>query len=268
MDLIYEYAFDKLIDDDDQLNTDKKIEMIEEFIRFGFDINKNDSSLLIEAIRNGDQKIVNYLIEKGININNKSLIMACNYNDLELIKILLQLGTFTIDDNILCIPHRNTNLNVVKLLVEFGYNPLETNRLLYCAYHTGNLPLLEYLISIGADCTIDNNKLLCLTLSYYGNRLEIQKLLLKNGADPNTIDEDGFCLLELAVINRKLDCCKILFEYGADINLCHNIINKNSEKSDRQISDLIFKTQEIVDLFMDKGLDIYLFIIAEQKNNK
>lgn len=252
MDKVYEYAFNKLIIDGD-IDTDYRIELIEELVQFGMDINSDYSRLLINAIDIQDMKLVNYLIEKGINIRARDdypLTMACIRNDFSIIKLLLELGAKANNEmiKILCVTPKHINLNVVKILVEFGADPFVDSKLLYSACEYGNVELLEYLISIGVDCTKDK----AIDWAFGRNEnLKIRRLLLENDANPNVINSLGFCLLELCVITHKIDSCKLLFEYGADINLCQKIINEDNFKKIN-----LTTTQEIVDLFMERGLDI------------
>ena len=51
----------------------------------------------------------------------------------------------------------------------------------------------------------------------FGN-LEIAKLLLENGADPNIQDEYGNTLLHSAVSDENIEEVKLLIKYGADMN--------------------------------------------------
>lgn len=72
---------------------DEKIEVIKECIDGGIDINQNSSEILIKAIQNN--KIVNFLIDMKIDIrvnNDNALVMACEFERIEIIKLLLREG--------------------------------------------------------------------------------------------------------------------------------------------------------------------------------
>ena len=112
--------------------------------------------------------------------------------------------------------------------MDSGANPFaQNNRLFYNACLTQNLSLVKFLISIEANCTEPDNKPIYLAFYNYGY-IELKKLLLDNGADPNAVIVDeqrrADCgekyILDRAICNCDLASCELLLEYGADIGLC------------------------------------------------
>ena len=142
------------------------------------------------------------------------------------------------------------DINIVKLLIDHGADPFSSNNiLLKGACKDNNIPLFEYLISIGAKCSdIDDLTIACAFSKYCD--LELKKILLCNGTDPNMIVCDGSRILECAICNNDIDTCKLLIEYGADINLCYN--------ADRATSPtyIFGRIKPIIDLFLEYGVDI------------
>lgn len=257
------YAFTS-ITRNEKVPIEKKIKIIKECIDAGVDINYNDSMALIDAIQNEDNELVDFLIESGIDIRindddeiSSPLRTACQISNFHAVKTLLSYGAnpnSEINPPIL----EAIDLDIIKLFVEYGANPfLNDNVLLVGAVDDFDLRLIEYLISVGANVQCQNNKPIADIFDSKGN-YKIKRLLLENGADPNTIF-NKICLLELGIINADIKGCKMLFEFNADVNLCHNIISKNNtnvrlSKKNNKIME------EIINIFMDHGLDISEFV--------
>lgn len=267
MDQLVIFAFETIIDDKNK-KSEEKIQILNLCLEFGVNINHGDSMLLFSAINNNDFEMVYFLKDNGINLrarNDSALINVCDIgnisfnmleenseNKLKIIKLLVSEG---LDVNIrdgkiiveLC--KYNTKFaiitDIVKILVEYGMNVLTHDNLLFikaCEYN--DISLATYLISIGATFTniiLNNN-----------THMDVYKLLLENGYNPNTI-HDGSCLLEKSI--NDIAKCKLLFEYGSDINYCYNIINCKYDFL-KKISFRPSTKTQLVDLFMSHGLDI------------
>lgn len=257
------YACYKAISDR-ELNLDDKLSFIKECIDSsnitGFDINYNRSELLFDAIDIGCYPIIKLLVDNGIDVtsrDHKSVVKACRLpNNMDILQLLISHGADPTarDNEAICSVYygeSNNGIDTVKFLINLGADPLaQNNRLFEIACRMENIPLIEFLISMGADCTMDNNTQII--WAFYRNKdNKLKKLLLDNGADPNAYDEDG-CLLDIAIGNCDLEGCKLLLDYGVNIDLCDfsNINLHRSSNSD------IKKIQQIVDLFIDYGIDI------------
>ena len=80
-----------------------------------------------------------------------------------------------------------------------------------------NLEMVEYLLAQGVDVTKTNRRsgfTALMAAACYG-RVEIAKVLLKNGADQNRVDSKGFSAIDFA---RKMNKKSVLeiFEYDKD----------------------------------------------------
>lgn len=275
MDELVLCAFETIVNNKN-IPQDKKIRILKECINFGIDINHNNSTVLFSAITCNDVDVLYYLIENGINVtarDNKALINACSWvimspsensmhNRLEIIKLLISSGANPSAQNNYAITHlpmreeyADTNNIIIKLLVENGADPFARDNILFnnaCIYN--NLQLVEYLITIGVNCnSLTNHNVFCGSGS-----IELKKLLLDNGYNPNTIYAyNQMCLLELSICTFDIDSCKLLFEYGADINHCHNIINERYQGFTTHFShDHRGRKIQLIDLFLEYGLDI------------
>lgn len=263
---VYKFAFESLCENN-KIESERRIQIIKECIEAGIDISYDDSKLLITAIQNKDNETVNFLIDNGIDFkakNNNALQMACMHNNSEIIKLLLRLGAEPNSDALLLV---NDN-DIIKLFIEYGVDPFANSNRLFIKLCRNdiNLSMVEYLISIGANCSEPDNEPIAQAFKSHYNP-KIRRLLLDNKADPNAMasffqeDSDDICLLELCIVKVDLDGCKLLFEYGVDINHCHSIINKKYRYDARiykEEKELALKP--IIDLFMEQGLDITEYV--------
>lgn len=258
--LSLQVAFDTIINYNSYTN-EQKIQVLQECVDIGIDINQNNSEILICAIDDNNYSIVKFLIENGINIgmdNSKPLEKACRLGNIKIIKLLLDAGsnkTNIFESTIY-------DVEVVKLLIEYGYNPFDDNNTLLCnSCKNNSIDIVKYLISIGADCTKPNNQPIENVFRKY-RKYEIKELLLRNGADPNHIKNTNngkVSLLEYSVRHSNLKNCELLFAYGANVESCTNIINCDYDKfysGHFYHHDMI----KIIELFMVHGLDITDFV--------
>jgi ankyrin repeat protein len=250
---------------DRKLNLDDKLFFIKECIdssnMTGFDINYDRSKLLFDAIDNYHYPIIKLLVDNGIDVtsrNNKAIVKVCMWSDtMDMLKLLISHGADpTARDNdvicsVNCSESNNNGIDLVKFLIDMGGDPFaQNNKLFNRACGIVNIELVKFLISIGMDCTIPNNSPI-LTTFYRSGDIELKKLLLDNGADPNAYDEDE-CLLDMAIGKFDLEGCKLLLDYGANIDL-YDFSNVNISCS---LGTDIKKRQQVIDLFMDYGKDV------------
>jgi hypothetical protein len=235
-------------------------------------INLNDSSLLIEAIREEDLDTLQLLIDYGINIsadNDNALIEASTGYNLEILKLLLSLGADVNAQKSEIATRDIMVLDNIKLLIEYGLNYRAHNDSLLRSAVKNNKSkdITMYLLNlIKPDClekeTLD--QLICSTFIHQAD-LEIKKLLLDRGANPNAIitksTYDDVSILEYATINGEFACCKLLLEYGADVNLCKNIIDGKRREPIKKKGKSIDDYTKIIELFNDHGLDITTYMI-------
>lgn len=291
--------------------TKEKIELLQECIELGVDINKNNSDMLFAAVNKcTDPEIFKFLIDNGINIhaeNDIALYRVCMREKMrtkfEVVKLLLEAGAkinaynspiiFALTIYSEQYKLSENDIDIIKLLIEYGANPFEKTNQLFCrACYSGNVGFVKYLLDLGANCNSSEvgpkrngsfhyntsaTAPICFAFekirgySEDADKLGVIRLLLDNGANPNEIMTTTVCngftvidirhkisLLENTIINCDLDGCKLLFEYNADVNFCYNIINKQYKCFETlTMSAKQLKIMDtIMDLFMDHGLDI------------
>jgi ankyrin repeat protein len=82
----------------------------------------------------------------------------------------------------------------------------------------GHTVMVKHLLQKGYDISTTDQELTALHLASGNGHLELVKLLLENGANPNAVNESNDTPLHKAVENGYLDLVKLLLENGANPN--------------------------------------------------
>lgn len=180
------------------------VEVIQLLLNRGADINvknHNGTTALMKACTNGNVKIVEFLLKNGAanNINEKN-----KYGDTAL--------------TVACIYNYNDNIEIVKLLLNYGADIMATNNQLKTAVHILcnkkiNLPKsLTYLLECGAKINVkDYEYCTPLHLSCYKHNFKVCKFLLSQGADIKEIDKFGNTPLHCICSKINTNIIKINF---------------------------------------------------------
>ncbi len=91
-----------------------------------------------------------------------------------------------------------------------------------------------------------------LMLASYNGQLEMTKVLLKNGGDPQIANDMGQIPLAGAAFKGNLEMAKILIENGADVNA------QMSDGKTPLMFAAMFDRIEIIDLLIENGADLNL----------
>jgi len=233
---------------------------LEDLLENGFDINYQNQygyTLLMIAASNGDFVLINFLLENGADVSKQ--------NDLKQ-TALIQSMTYSFYDRE---QFPNTK-DIVELLVQHGANPEAEDRVgctaLFYAIRIYNREIILFLLNNGANInhlSKSNQSPLIDLFSHNGiydlvgipsgiqQLLDIETLLLENGADVNIQDKNGDTAL-MHIIDKNIkrpqniDIVRLLLEYGADPNL----VNDEGKKAIDIARKL--RLNNIVDLLKDK----------------
>jgi hypothetical protein len=144
---------------------DKKPAVIETLLAKPVNVNANNGQVLMSAVLAGNSKLVQTLVERGADPNLS-------------------------DGQILELAIVNDHIDIASFLLDHGADPDAFNsgeaHALYDAVAIGNIPLIEKIISKGANIN-DNDYVAAgtaLIRAAEDNQFEIVKLLLDRGADP------------------------------------------------------------------------------------
>jgi len=198
-------------------------------------VDDEDYLPLVIACENGNEKIVEFLVERGADINKDNddgyspLVAACLMDNENIVKYLIDHGAElnNLDEhgcNPLISACENGNENIVKYLVEHGEDVNEEkngygNTPLITACDNGCETIVKYLVEHGADVNKNNNDgdtpLISACNIEYEN---IVSYLIEHGADVNKCNNYGDTPLIAACECSNLDIVKNLIEHGADIH--------------------------------------------------
>ena len=254
----------KIYEDEFPLNDvilENDFEVVKLLVDSGANVNVFGGICAVTAIGDKNMEILNYLVEKGIDINNydelfknKSFYtpieMAACTNDLEMVNRLLELGAniFYESPNSSAMAYAifNNNKDIILRLLQAG---MEINRYekyhkesktpLFAAIDLEDIEFLDKLIELGADINYEEEGLP--TALMYALKSEFYKSY-------KTEEQD-----------KDFKISKHLVNLGAKIN-DYSIIKKSSEKSLKKILENgLFDTVLLTSLFhIDKNLMIFL----------
>ncbi len=91
-----------------------------------------------------------------------------------------------------------------------------------------------------------------LMLSSYNGQLEMTKVLLKNGSDPQIANDMGQIPLAGAAFKGNLEMVKLLIEHGADVNA------QMPDGKTPLMFAAMFDRVEIIDLLLENGANLIL----------
>lgn len=202
----------------------KDYDLVKILIRQGADVFARDryaSNIFNEAIHNaigGDSKLLNVLLESGININHKDI----NLNSC--LHLLISDG-FGICDH----------TNIIKYLISQGADVNNTNFELKtplhvaCEYYWKQPGLVALLLEHKAQPNAQDIFGYTALHRLFRKRnvallhwTECCKTLLIHGANPNLKNRDGHTALHEAIICKHQGAIVLLLEYGADPHLKNN----------------------------------------------
>jgi ribosomal protein S12 len=189
-----------------------------------------DNKLLIGAAKYKELDLLNVALERGIDVhidNEAALKAAVENQDHEITSFLLEKGANILAiDQILINIYNKGNLDFVKYLLEHGANiHVHNEYLLIQSFKDGNLDFVKYLLENGADIHSHNDYLLI--QSFEKKDLDFVKYLLENGANIHAYNE---YLLIQSFKDGNLGFVKYLLENGANIHAHNDYLLKNAYK--------------------------------------
>ena len=189
---------------------------------------------MMDAVRNGDTKNLELLLEQGTDPNfedrwGTALGNASVKGRRDIYELLLywgadpnlknQFGSTALSD-----AAQSGHTNIIRLLLDWGVDPNIRNKhgstaLMY-ASRSGNIDIIKLLLDRGANPNIrtDGGSTALMFASIWDNT-DIVRLLLDNGANPNFVDENGETALMLAINNGNTAIVTLLMRYMTTIRM-------------------------------------------------
>ena len=169
----------------------------------------------VNAVDDHGNNIFHYLTFNLKNNNNELFELFSNYTCCDSIN----------SDNLdgqtpLHLAVKNNNLDIVRHLLvksEIDVNSLD---ILFLIDNNTDIELVKLLLQFGDNINIQNNSgLTLLHLAAMDNKSKIIQLLLEDGADVNIKTKSGLTPLHWAAAEGYLECVQLLLENGADVNI-------------------------------------------------
>ncbi len=91
-----------------------------------------------------------------------------------------------------------------------------------------------------------------LMLASYNEQIEMTRVLLENGGDPQIANDMGQIPLAGAAFKGNVEMAKLLIEHGADVNV------RMPDGKTPLMFAAMFNRLEIIDLLLEKGADPFL----------
>ena len=203
----------------------ENLPMVELLLKFGADPNeenyKQKRPLYAARFNVG---LTQLLVDYGANVNlpvYKDMVplhFACYFNNIDMARVLLENGAFPmmIDEE------GNTplfmscfNYEMTKLLLEYGAI-VHIHEFAYACQHAP-LEVVELLSMYVIDINEMDSGLTPLDVALLSNRIDVVRVLIKNGADINKIDELDWTPLDTACFYSNVDIIEFLIKNGAKI---------------------------------------------------
>jgi ankyrin repeat protein len=190
----------------------------------------NSTSLqntLVSAVENRKHKVAEQLLDRGVSPDTSP-------------KVCVVIAT------------RNEDMDMLKLLLEFGADPDGkqsdgATALGTACWGNGNEPFVKILLNYGADVNLPGaHNIPPIQAAFRLNRPDIVTLLLAAGRDPNEKLTSNHTPLEWVCENIMVELAKLLVAYGADVNL----------KGFRAPLYAAVRSKDCVEFLLSNGVDL------------
>lgn len=267
-----EEIFDNLNDN----NIDKLRDLLKNCDSKELKLNDNISFLSI-ACMNEQINTVKLLIEKGCNVNEKDgngktiLHEMCRKGNVDITKLLINNGAKLNEQSNTgktelfygIEPIKENSIEIIKILLKNGANVNLKDKNEGTLIHKlageqnkeqESKKLMRLLIVKGAkiDERDKHGYTPLMNICYFHDNLEMIKLLIKNGANPEKVDKQNKRAINLACANSQTKIVNYLMRYEKDINR-QDI--KGNTLLHEVCQNQYLKIDEIVELLIEKGID-------------
>jgi ankyrin repeat protein len=215
------------------------LETIQKLIDSGVDVNAKKRTLTVTgwtpihyAAYYGQANAIRALVKAGGKINARDdegdtpmSLAVGNRTSTELIDVLMEVGA-EIDRGAtspLQMAASSGNEQMVRHLISRGADPRESANKsvggpLWSAIASRNGAIVQMLLKAGAEVNAGHEKENALDAAALHGLLDITRMLLDAGADPNHRDSQGQTPLMSAVFSKRPEIVEMLLGAGADIN--------------------------------------------------
>jgi len=222
--------------------------------------------LFLEAIDEGNWRLVEYFLDRGVDVNGTNdreetpLMIAAGEHKPQIVRLLIERGA---DVNFLNANGRTALMyaaeegaeDAIRILIENGADPkLHGSDGGYAALHLaasdGHEGVIKKLLDNGVSPNlVDHNKATAMHYAASDGHEDVLKLLLDAGADTNAKDKSGRTPLHMAVDDGHFGVVAMLLDNGVEPDQLdnHGRTPLMIAAGERQ--------EEVVDLLLERGAD-------------
>ena len=248
-------------------------ELVKLLIENGADVNAKDNAWITPlhlAAYSNQVKVVRFLVEKGADVDASDYFLWRTYyytTDSSLFNYLVKKSDFVESEYVLN-PSPSLYIYIAAIVGDLNrvkkYSAHLKNinirdsifqiPLLHYAVAGGNVEVIKYLLSKGADINIsDNDGITPIHIAAGTGQIEALKYLIENGADPTKKSNDGATALHFAASGGQFETAKYLVESGlVDVN-----IRDNDGNTPLHFAVKYGNSADLVRYLIDKGADMY-----------
>ena len=192
------------------LNSEKMMRMlIENGAKIDYQETETGYTALMYAAQLNKKNAARFLLENGADYKLEAkdgalaLMLAMQEDNEEIVDMLME---------------RGATMNL-KLIDPAGYDFLTV------LSDRASPRMVQLALNMGANVNEQNaaNKRTALMIAAMSDRIDVMKVLLENGADPNIVDKNLFSPLMVASLHNNYDIVKLLLDYGAKVDLKNTI---------------------------------------------
>jgi ankyrin repeat protein len=270
-----------------------------ELVKYLIDIEprlmNEDQEFLVEVVRRNDLEMLEYLIERNINLDVRErtldmtpLIVAIKEEKLEMFHILLEKGanpdiTDYYGSNAFMVALECDKPGIAKILIQnTKINSVDNdgnNELMIAANYCSDVEIFQMLLEKQAHINWQNNHgRTALMNAISTDNLKIAEILIENGADLEIKDKYmGQTALHYACLNGRIDLVYLMIKKGVDVNILNSRCETplmNSLEHHRQnfvLSEMLIDYQADLTAIDCQGEDIWFklcYFSSAQFNNK
>ena len=211
-----------------------------------FDIKNLNSDIINElselsrkrAMKNVETVYCNFITNKTS--DTKRLIKAANIQNGTPLKQIAPLLNNALENDLEPLLFSG-DINKIQKAIELGADLNQKYDNGYpLAYYAEDLIVLQLLLASGVDTSLYGNKLAILNATSYNYKdiLDVVKLLLDNGIDPNTSAGRCTALYNAVVRLNNPQLVELLLKYGADVNA--NNVNLLGRAQSNKVYELLY----------------------------
>ncbi|XP_059141189.1 putative ankyrin repeat protein RF_0381 [Physella acuta] len=222
-------------------------------------VDEDGSCLLIKAVQSKQIEIVNFILEKKVNIDqaddsqSTALHYACKSKNLEIVKLLVNAGAkveFLNNENLTPFSEacKQSQIGIMKIFLDAGWdincvdiyhrthliNSIRRENdstFVINPFTAGNFATTNFLLEHGADISkVDKDGMTALMWAAKTNNEKVFDLLLDLKPEVNCVDLKQTTALAHAVMSLNVQMVAKLIQAGADVNIASNCQVKCNKK--------------------------------------